>query len=152
MKKQILFIILLFTLAQCGYSPIYSKYNKDTNFEIVVNSLSGDGEINNLIKLNIDRASKGNSTRKFDIEVYTYYSKSILSKNKNGTISEYQLTATSDFTIKNGNKANTISFEEKMMLPAETNIFKEENYEQTIKNTFANSISKKFLLRLSTFK
>ena len=52
MKNKILIIILFFTFSQCGYTPIYSKYNK-LNFEITINNLSGDREINNLIKSNI---------------------------------------------------------------------------------------------------
>ncbi|MSP10862.1 MAG: hypothetical protein EXR14_04620 [Pelagibacteraceae bacterium] len=151
MKNKILLIILLFTLAQCGYSPIYSKYN-EANFEIVINSLNGDREINNSIKLNIDRISKNNSTKKFNIEINTDYVKSILSKNKTGAISEYQLIAITDFTINDGKKIINTIIKEKITLLAETDVFKEKNYEKKIKNNFANSISKKFLLRLSTLK
>ncbi len=151
MKNKILIIILFFTFSQCGYTPIYSKYNK-LNFEITINNLSGDREINNLIKSNIEKISKENSSKKFNIEINTDYVKSILSKNKTGAVSEYQLTATINFTIKDGKKIDNIMIEEKITLTAESDIFKEKNYEKTRKNAFANSISEKFLLKLSTLK
>ncbi len=66
--------------------------------------------------------------------------------------SEYQLIATSNFTINDGKKISDFTIEEKIVLSAESNIFKEKEYEITRKNAFANSISEKFLLKLSTFK
>lgn len=151
MKTKILVIILFFTLSQCGYSPIYSKYNK-FNLRIDIDSIDGDKEINNIIRSNIKKISKENSNKKFNIKINTNYAKTTLSKNKTGAASEYQLIATSNFTINDGKKISDFTIEEKIVLSAESNIFKEKEYETTRKNAFANSISEKFLLKLSTFK
>ena len=151
MKTKILVIILFFTLSQCGYSPIYSKYN-EFNLRIDIDSIDGDREINNIIKSNIQKISKENSNKKFIIKVNTNYVKTILSRNQTGAASEYQLIATSNFTINDGKKISDFIIEEKIVLSAESNIFKEKEYETTRKNAFANSISEKFLLKLSTFK
>ncbi len=151
MKTKILVIILFFTLSQCGYSPIYSKYN-EFNLRIDIDSIDGDKEINNIIRSNIKKISKENSNKKFIIKINTNYVKTILSKNQTGAASEYQLIATSNFTINDGKKISDFTIEEKIVLSAESNIFKEKEYEITRKNAFANSISEKFLLKLSTFK
>jgi len=151
MKTKILVIILFFTLSQCGYSPLYSKYN-EFNLRIDIDSIDGDKEINNIIRSNIKKISKENSNKKFIIKINTNYVKTILSKNQTGAVSEYQLIATSNFTINDGKKISDFKIEEKIVLSAESNIFKEKEYEITRKNAFANSISEKFLLKLSTFK
>jgi len=151
MKTKILVIILFFTLSQCGYSPLYSKYN-EFNLRIDIDSIDGDKEINNIIRSNIKKISKENSNKKFIIKINTNYVKTILSKNQTGAASEYQLIATSNFTINDGKKISDFKIEEKIVLSAESNIFKEKEYEITRKNAFANSISEKFLLKLSTFK
>jgi len=151
MKTKILVIILFFTLSQCGYSPLYSKYN-EFNLRIDIDSIDGDKEINNIIRSNIKKISKENSNKKFIIKINTNYVKTILSKNQTGAVSEYQLIATSNFTINDGKKISDFKIEEKIVLSTESNIFKEKEYEITRKNAFANSISEKFLLKLSTFK
>ena len=61
MIKKIFFIILsLNLLNHCDYKPVYSNQDK-VNYRIVINSLSGDKDINNFINTNLKRNSQENS-------------------------------------------------------------------------------------------
>ncbi len=66
---------LIFLLANCGFTPIYLK-NKDINFSIQQINYTGDMEVNSI------------------------YKKIILSKDKTGEVTNYQLEAEVIFLIK----------------------------------------------------
>ena len=99
MLKKIFFIILsLNLLNHCDYKPVYSKQN-NINHKIVVNGLSGDKDINNLIVNNLKRISKKSSKNTINISFNTVYTKKILAKNNKGTITDYQSNVETTFII-----------------------------------------------------
>ena len=53
-KKNILIISLIFFLTSCGFTPIYSK-NNNVNFSIEQVNFTGDRELNNFLKTNLDQ-------------------------------------------------------------------------------------------------
>ena len=99
MLKKIFFIILsLNLLNHCDYKPVYSKQN-NINHKIVLDSLSGDKDINNLIVNNLKRISKKSSKNIINISFNTIYTKKILAKNNKGTITDYQSNVETTFLI-----------------------------------------------------
>jgi len=113
MKKNILLIFLIFFLSNCGFSPIYLK-NTNVNFSIEQVNYTGDRELNNFLKTNLDQYKNKKNNNKIYIEANSVYEKTILIKNKAGEVTNYQLEVEVLFLIKPSNKKIKIT-EKKIM-------------------------------------
>ena len=85
MKKNILVISLIFFLVNCGFTPIYLK-NTDINFSIEQVNYTGDKELNNFLKTNLDQYKDKKIDNKIYIEAESVYKKIVLSKDGAGEV------------------------------------------------------------------
>ena len=145
LKKNIIILTLIFFLANCGFTPIYLK-NDNVNFSIEQIEFAGDRDLNNFLKINLDRYKSEKNSNKISLNVETKYEKNILSKDGTGKISSYQLNAEAIFIIKSTNKK--IKIEEKKILDSKDDKFEEARNEKSIKQIFASSISSKLISEL----
>jgi len=139
-KKNVIILSIIFFLTNCGFSPIYLK-NENMNFSIEKVTYTGDRELNNFLKSNLNSYKNKNSNNKFFIEAKSEYTKIVLSKNAASEVTKYQLEANVIFLIKPINKE--ISITEKKIMDSMDDKFEEARYERTIKQNFAYSISDK---------
>ena len=146
MKKSIILISIIFFLTQCGFTPIHLK-NKNLNFSIEQISYTGDRELNNFLKTNLDQYKNEKVDNKIYIEANSIYKKIILSKDKTGKVTNYQLEAEVIFLIKPLNKK--INITEKKIMDSKDDKFEETRYERSVKQSFASAISQKILLELT---
>ena len=144
-KKNILYISLIFFLTNCGFTPVYLK-NTNVNFSIEQVTYEGDRDLNNFLKTNLNQYKNQNADNKITIEVDSIYRKIILSKDGAGEVANYQLEAEVLFLIKPSNKK--IKITEKKIMDSMNDKFEEARYERTIKENFASSISNKLSLEL----
>jgi hypothetical protein len=140
MKKNILVISLIFFLANCGFTPVYLM-NTDVNFSIEQVILTGDKELNNFLKTNLNQYKNKKNDNKIYIEANSIYKKIILSKDGAGKVTNYQLEAEVIFIIKPLNKKIIIT--EKKIIDSMDDKYEEARTERTIKQGFASSISNK---------
>ena len=145
-KKNIIILFLIIFLANCGFTPVYLK-NNNTNFSIEQINFTGDRELNNFLKINLNQYKNQKNDNKIYIETVSTYKKIILSKNSAGEVTNYQLEAEVTFSIKPINKV--IKFNEKKIIEGMDDKFEEARYERSIKQSFAVSISNKLLSELS---
>lgn len=145
MKKNIYVISLIFFLVNCGFTPIYLK-NTDINFSIEQINYTGDKELNNFLKTNLDQYKNKKIDNKIYIQADSVYKKIVLSKDGTGEVTNYQLEAEVIFLIKPLNK--TIKITEKKIMDSMDDKFEEARTERTIKQSFASSISKKLSLEI----
>ena len=145
LKKNIIILSLIFFLANCGFTPIYLK-NDNINFSIEKIKFVGDRDLNNFLKINLDRYKSEKNSNKIFLNVKTKYEKNILTKDSTGKISSYQLYAEAIFVIKSTNK--TIRIKEKKILESKDDKFEEARNEISIKQSFANSLSNKLISEL----
>ena len=145
LKKNITILTLIFFLANCGFTPIYLK-NDNINFSIEQIEFAGDRDLNNFLKINLNRYKSEKNSNKISLDVETKYEKNILSKDGTGKISSYQLNAEAIFVIKSTNK--TIRIKEKKILESKDDKFEEARNEKSIKQSFANSLSNKLISEL----
>ena len=149
MLKKIFFTILLLNLLNhCDYSPVYSNKNK-VNYKIIITSVTGDKDINNLIAANLKRSSIESSSNILRVGFNTKYSKSVLAKNSTGTITDYQANVITKFSIEKRNNSENFLEDEKFNFQKMTDKYEEKNYEQNIKKNLASSITQKLILRLA---
>ena len=145
MKKNILYISLIFFFTSCGFSPIYLK-NTDVNFSIKQVNYTGDRELNNFLRTNLSQYKNSNVDNKIYVEANSIYRKIILSKDGAGEVTNYQLEAEVIFLIKPSNKQ--IKITEKKIMDSMSDKFEEDRFERTTKQNFASSISNKLSLEL----
>ena len=139
-RKNIIILSLIFFLSSCGFTPIYIK-NKNTNFSIEQINITGDRELNNFLKTNLDQYKNEKVDNKIFIEAVSVYKKIILSKDGTGEVTNYQLEAEVTFLIKPMNEEIKIS--EKKIMDSIDDKFEEARNERSIKQSFASSISNK---------
>ena len=139
-KKNVIILSLIFFLTNCGFTPIYLK-NTNVNFSIEQINYTGDRELNNFLKTNLDQYKNKKIDNKFYIEAKSTYKKIVLSKDVAGNVTDYQLEVEVIFLIKPLDK--TIKITEKKIMNSMDDKFEEARYERTIKQNFASSISNK---------
>lgn len=145
LKKNIIILFLIVLLSNCGFTPIYIK-NNNTNFSIEKIDFTGDRELNNFLKSNLNQYKNKKVDNKIYIEAVSIYEKNILSKNSSGEVTKYQLDAEIVFKIKPSNKE--IKITEKKIMNSMSDKFEEARYERLIKQSFASSISNKLSSKL----
>ena len=145
LKKNITILSLIFFLANCGFTPIYLK-NDNINFSFEQIEFVGDRDLNNFLKINLDRYKSEKNSNKISLDVETKYEKNILSKDGTGKISSYQLNAEAIFIIKSTNKK--IRIKEKKILESKDDKFEEARNEKSVKQSFASSLSNKLISEL----
>lgn len=144
-----IFLILIFLIYGCGYSPIYLD-KKNYNFSIENITFKGDSTINNYLRSSLKQYKKENMENKFLINTETMYTKKVLSKDKTGKISNYELTAEVIFEIVSHDKK--ISFSDKKIFESMSDKFQERKYESTIKQNFSKTFSDKLIYELELIK
>ena len=144
-KKNIIFLSLILFLNSCGFTPIYLK-NNNVNFSIEQANFIGDRELNNFLKINLNKYKNEEVDNKIFIEVKSEYNKTILSKDSTGEVTNYQLEANIVFLIKSTNKV--IKINEKKIMENMSDKFEETKYERSVKQSFALSIINKLISEL----
>jgi hypothetical protein len=144
-KKNIIMVCLILFLNSCGFTPIYLKKN-DIKFSIEQVNYSGDRDLNNFLKINLDQYKNEKIDNKISIDAKSTYKKIILSKDGTGEVTNYQLEAEVIFLIKSNNKE--IKITEKKIIDSMSDKFEEARYERSIKQNFASSITNKLTSEL----
>ena len=145
LKKNIIIISLILFLNSCGFTPIYLKKN-DIKFSIEQVDYSGDRDLNNFLKINLDQYKNKKIDNKIYIDAKSTYKKIILSKDGTGEVTNYQLEAEVIFLIKSNNKE--IKITERKIIDSMSDKFEEARYERSIKQNFASSITNKLTSEL----
>ena len=151
MIRKFIIIFFILTLYGCGFNPIYNVSN-EIKYKILINEMTGDQFINNIIRDEIFKNSNKNSKEILKINFNTGYKKIILSNDTKGSPSEFQVIAKTTFEIIYDDKIIKNDFNEKQILKNTSDFFGQKNYEENIKQNFARSIARKFNLGLLTIK
>jgi len=144
MIKKFTIVIALIILTGCGFTPMHSKKNNN-NFSIEQINFSGERELNNFLKIGLTRY-KNSSDKKFFIDVESEFSKIILTKDKTGKATNYELIANVTFKLKSIKK---IEFSEKKIIKNLDDNFEQTKQERSVKQIFATSIINKLINQLS---
>ena len=145
MIKKFIIVIALTILTGCGFVPMYSKNNNNKNFSIEQINFSGERELNNFLKIGLIRY-QNSSDKKFFIDVESEFSKNIITKDKTGKATNYELIANVTFNFESIKK---IKFSEKKIIENLDDSFEQTKKERSVKQIFATSIINKLINQLS---
>ena len=151
MKKINFIILIVFFLNHCGFSPIYLQ-EKNIDYNIQVGSVEGDRLINNLIVSQLNRNNNEETVNIINIDINTEYKKTINSKDATGAAASYELVSVTLLDITKNNKTDRMVINKKFILDKNDNSFDQNNYEKTIKETFAASIVEQLRFKLNSLE
>jgi uncharacterized protein YcfL len=100
MKKLIFVVIALFMLNNCGYSPIYSSKNNNFYMDI---SQKDRSKLNSKIENSIKKISNQNSENIIQLEISSDKKINIISKDKKGDPSRFNMIISLTINILNKN-------------------------------------------------
>jgi outer membrane lipopolysaccharide assembly protein LptE/RlpB len=145
--KKIFLIPLLLLLYSCGYTSIY-KDKKNQDLQINILAMSGDSELNKLIKKEIDLYSNKDSNNKFDVDVFSSYQKTIIAKNSAGVATDFKIILMTNFSVKNNEEVINFDFNESTNMKNISDSFELNNYEKNIKKNYTASTREKLIIKL----
>ena len=147
MKKLIIIVIALFILNNCGYTPIYSS--KENNFYIKEISQKNRSKLNTKIVNNIEKFSNQNSENIIQLEISSNKKIDIISKDKKGDPSRFQMIIFLNINILNKNNYEinkTKSFSASFDYNNDSNKFSLKQYEKEIEDILINKIVEEFVI------
>lgn len=147
--KNIILLLLLVLVTNCGYVPLSNINNVDFNINNLI--LKGDRKINNYISNNLKRYQNiENSDKIYNVNLSTEYLKSVINKDKKGNPKTYELEIKASIEVEkiNGEKINK-DFIRNNSLSSKEKKVKEKELEIKYKKDLANLISKDIIFFLT---
>ena len=151
MKKIIIIYLFLLLLQSCGYVPMYGKNQKVDFYIEEIKFDDGDRDLSTYLKNNLNAYFVIKGIKKYKIDTSIDYTKNSVSKNSKGDTAEYELNAIVRFEITSEDFSKKLIIKENLKMNNFSDEFEERQYEQTIKQNMARSISSKLLTQLSRF-
>ena len=148
MLKKISLLLLLCSLWNCGYTPLYLKKN-DLDQPIKIAKLSGDSKINKMIMsflgLKVDKNIKSGYTLVLESAKVI----EIISKDKNGNPSVYRSSMKVNFLLSNDGKIiKQKEFNSTFAYNNSEDKFELSQYQKNIEINLINEISEKIVIFL----
>ena len=151
MKKIIIIYLFLLLLQSCGYVPMYGKNQKVDFYIEEIKFDDGDRDLSTYLKNNLNAYFVIKGIKKYKIDTSIDYTKNSVSKNSKGDTVEYELIAIVRFEITSEDFSKELVIKENLKMNNFSDEFEERQYEKTIKQNMARSISSKLLTQISRF-
>ena len=149
--KHIFYLIFFIIFTNCGYTPIYKNIDV-VNFKIKISEINGERKINNLIKSKLKNYTFNNSEKIYDIKINSNYTKNTIAKDSTGAATEYKIIIEVSFNVNSKNYNDEYKFKESFNMQSMSDKLDEQDYEENIQSNLVNTITRKFILRLSKLK
>lgn len=155
MKKTNQILLVLFSsilfFSSCGFSPMY-KDIKNLDFSLNISQISGDKKVNDKIKSKLNNYSSKKSDKIYEIIFNTKYNKNIQTKDLTGAATEYKIIIEAKFLVKAENYERQFSYTESFNMQSFSDKLEEQDYEDSIRESLTNIITRKLILQLSQIK
>jgi len=149
MKKKIILICCLFFLTNCGYNPLYSNKNSSN---ILINKIetAGEKKINRQILSLLSLEEVGDLENSYVLNINTKKNKRIVSKDKRGNASIYNLNLEINISLNKDSQKVTKTFTSDFSYNTQKNKFELSREENKILNNLVESMVKKIILFINT--
>ena len=150
-KKKILLLLIFFSLASCGYNPIYSK-NSFSIFSVDKIETSGDVKINRKIRSLLNIKKGNNLENSYTLNIISKKDKVIVAKDKLGNVSIFKISVQIFISIFDSldpeNIIKTKEFSSTYSYNSIENKFDLSQKEKDIENNLIESIAQEIILFL----
>ena len=149
MKKKIILICCLFFLTSCGYETLYSSKNSSN---ILINKIEtvGEKKINRQILSLLSLDELGELENSYVLNINTKKDKRIVSKDKQGNASVYNLNLEIKISLDKDNQNVTKTFTSDFSYNTQKNKFELSREENKILNNLVESMVEKIILFIDT--
>ena len=139
--KSFKYLIILFFLVECGYTPVYQSV-KTSKLKLDNINYSGDTKISRLILNNLQGFKDGNSNNIFDAYYISEKKEEIVSKDKKGNPSSYkiQIEVNLELISKNNDKKFSKKFAKETTYNSIDNNFELNKYKKKLEKNLTSQI------------
>jgi len=143
------FLIILFFVSSCGYTPIFS--NKNSNFSIIEINSTGNNKLNKILINKLDKYKSTNGKKRFSLKIDTNLKKEIASKDTKGNPKTYKM----DVNLKIYAKDEKDNLKEKSFFKSinynnRNNKFKLNKYENETAVNLTEKIAEEIIIYLQS--
>ena len=154
--KKIITTLSFLLLLSCGYEPIYSKKQSNSNYNFSINSINyiGDNRVDGILKNKLKKIiNKEEKSTGLNLNLNSTLIKVITSKDKKGNPKRFSIKIIINLEIFEGeiSKGNK-NFEENFEYNNKSKKFDLEQYEKNIKNNLISGLSDEIIRYLNSIR
>ena len=154
--KKIITTLSFFLLLSCGYEPMYSKkqINSNYNFSINIINLIGDNKVNQILKNKLSKnLNKGKKSTELNLNLDSRVVKTVTSKDKKGNPIRFSIKIMINLEVfKSEILKGKKNFEEKFEYNNKSNKFDLKKYEKNIKANLISELTSEIIIYLNSLK
>ena len=154
--KNIITTLSFLLLLSCGYEPIYSKKQINSNYNFSINSINyiGDNKVNEILKKQLQKnLNKEKKSTKLNLNLNSRVEKVVTSKDKKGNPKRFSIKIIINLEIYESEilkgKAN---FEENFEYNNRSNKFDLKKYEKNIQDNLITKLSDEIIRYLNSLR
>ena len=154
--KKIIATLSFLLLLNCGYEPIYSKKQINSNYNFSINSINyiGDNRVNQILKNKLSKnLNKGKKSTELNLNLDSRVVKTVTSKDKKGNPIKFTIKIIINLEVYESEilkgKAN---FEENFEYNNRSNKFDLRQYEKNIQDNLISRLSDEIIRYLNSLK
>ena len=154
--KKIITTLSFFLLLSCGYEPMYSKKQINSNYNFSINTINliGDNKVNQILKnklkkkINVEKKST-----ELNLNLNSRIEKSVTSKNKKGNPIRFSIKIMINLEVfKSEILKDKKNFEKEFEYNNKSNKFDLKKYEKNIKDNLISQLSYEIITYLNSLK
>ena len=154
--KKIITILSFLLLLNCGYEPIYSKKQINSNYNYSINNINyiGDNKVNEILKKQLQKnLNKEKKSAELNLNLNSRIEKAITSKDKKGNAKRFSIKIIINLEVFESEilKGKT-KFEEKFEYDNKSNKFGLKQYEKSIKDSLISKLSDEIIRYLISLR
>ena len=154
--KKIITTLSFFLLLSCGYEPIYSKKQINSNYNISINTINliGDNKVNQILKNKLTKnLDKGKKSTELNLNLDSRVVKTVTSKDKKGNPIRFSMKIMINLEVfKSEILKDKKNFEKEFEYNNKSNKFDLKKYEKNIKDNLISELSYKIIKYLNSLK
>ena len=154
--KKIITTLSLLLLLSCGYEPIYSKKQSNSNYNFSINSINytGDNKVSQILKNKIKKIlNKEKKSTGLNLNLNSTLVKVITAKDKKGNPKRFSIKIIINLEIFEGEiSKDNKNFEEKFEYSNKSNKFDLRQYEKNIQDNLISELSDEIIRYLNSLR
>ena len=154
--KKIITTLSFLLLLSCGYEPLYSKKQINSNYNFSINTINyiGDNKVNQILKNQLQKIlNKEKKSSELNLNLNSIVENLITSKDKKGNPKRFSIKIIINLEIYESEilKGKT-NFEEKFEYNNKSNKFDLNKYEKNIKDNLISELSNEIIKYLNSLR